>query len=101
MICSSSSTQPSNPLSGIGEPYAYDTSLRIGAKLNRFPTKVYLHAGARVGPKALGLDTTVATVKVSAFPRELRILEPHEPEDVLCIFKDELKAAREKLMVPP
>jgi hypothetical protein len=30
--------------------YVYDTALRIGAKLNLFPTRVYLHAGTRRGP---------------------------------------------------
>ena len=30
---------------GIGELYVYDTSLRIGAKLNLYPKAVYLHAG--------------------------------------------------------
>lgn len=81
------------PIPGIGELYVYDTSLRIGAKLNKFPTRVYLHAGTRRGARALGLDDSAATLKVSALPRELRILEPHELEDVLCLFNDELKTA--------
>lgn len=76
---------------GIGELYVYDTSLRIGAKLNMFPTAIYLHAGTRLGAQALGLDDSAATLKVSALPREFRTLEPHELEDVLCIFKNELK----------
>jgi hypothetical protein len=79
------------PIHGIGELYVYDTSLRIGAKLNLFPTRVYLHAGTKVGARALGLDGSAATLRVSALPREFRTLEPHEVEDVLCIFKDELK----------
>ena len=32
------------------------SSFRIGAKINLFPTKVYLHAGTRRGARALGLD---------------------------------------------
>jgi len=79
------------PIQGIGELYIYDTSFRIGAKLNLFPTKVYLHAGTRVGTRALGLDGSAATLRVSPLPREFRKLEPHEVEDILCIFKDELK----------
>lgn len=79
------------PIPGIGELYVYDTSFRIGAKLNLFPTKVYLHAGTRRGVRALGLDHSAATLKVSALPKELGTLEPHELEDILCIFKDELK----------
>jgi len=86
------------PIPGIGELYVYDTSFRIGAKLNLFPTKVYLHAGTRRGVRALGLDHSADTLKVSALPKELRGLEPHELEDVLCIFKDELKTASAMLM---
>jgi hypothetical protein len=78
------------PIPGIGELYVYDTSLRIGAKLNLFPTRVYLHAGTRDGARALGLNDGAATLKVSALPNEFRALEAHELEDVLCIFKIEL-----------
>jgi hypothetical protein len=80
------------PIHGLGDLYVYDTSLRVGAKLNLFPTKVFLHAGTRLGARALGLDDRAAALKVSALPPEFRTLEPHEVEDVLCIFKDELKA---------
>jgi hypothetical protein len=88
---------------GIGELYVYDTtrhdttrhdtSLRIGARLNVFPRRVYLHAGARAGARALGLNHRAHTLSVSALPKEFRALEPHEIEDVLCIFKKELRAA--------
>jgi len=74
---------------GIGELYVYDTSLRIGAKLNLFPNKVYLHAGTRLGARALGLRDAGA-LDVSELPKQFRLLKPHEIEDVLCIFKDEL-----------
>jgi hypothetical protein len=77
---------------GIGELYVYDTALRIGAKLNLFPKKVYLHAGTRRGARALGLDAGL-TLKVSQLPKEFRALRPHEIEDVLCIFKDKFKAS--------
>ena len=79
------------PISGIGELYVYDTSLRIAAKLERLPRKVYLHRGTREGARALGLDSKSVALEVSVFPPEFRQLEPHEIEDVLCIFKDELK----------
>ena len=81
------------PIPGLGELYVYDTSLRIGAKLNLFPDKVYLHAGTRLGARALGLRAA-ATLDVSQLPKEFRSLRPHEIEDVLCIFKDELTALR-------
>ncbi len=87
------------PIAGIGELYVYDTSLRIGAKLNLFPTVVYLHAGTRLGARALGLTDSAGTLKVSALPREFRTLQPHELEDVLCIFKDELKTPASRPIV--
>lgn len=42
------------PIKGLGELYVYDTALRIGAKVGLLPRRVYLHAGTRVGAKALG-----------------------------------------------
>jgi hypothetical protein len=87
------------PIPGLGELYVYDTTLRIGAKLNLFPDKVYLHAGTRLGARALGLRTA-ATLKMSELPKEFRALKPHEIEDVLCIFKDELKASAATSVTP-
>lgn len=87
------------PISGLGELYVYDTTLRIGAKLNLFPDKVYLHAGTRLGARALGLRTA-ATLKMSELPKEFRALKPHEIEDVLCIFKDELKTSAAPPVTP-
>lgn len=78
------------PIKGVGELYVYDTALRIGAKIGLLPRKVYLHAGTRVGAKALGLDGKAKAIEVSQLPDWLHQLEPHEIEDVLCIFKDEL-----------
>jgi hypothetical protein len=79
------------PINGIGELYVYDTSLHIGAKMNLYPTLVYLHAGTRIGAQALGFDGKSRTLEMSALPEELHILAPHEVEDLLCIFKDTLK----------
>ena len=81
---------------GVGELYVYDTSLRRGAKLGLFPTKVYLHAGTRVGARALGFDQKAKTLSRSVLPPALRALEPHEIEDMLCIFKDKFKDRTEK-----
>jgi len=55
------------PIPGLGELYVYDTTLRIGAKLNLFPDKVYLHAGTRLRERALGLRTA-ATLKMFELP---------------------------------
>ncbi|MBI4443589.1 MAG: hypothetical protein HY649_09485 [Acidobacteria bacterium] len=79
------------PIPGVGELYVYDTSLRIGAKLNLFPEQVYLHAGTRVGARSLGFHGNLRVIDVTKLPAELQRLEPHEIEDVLCIFKDRLK----------
>jgi hypothetical protein len=81
------------PVRGIGELYIYDTSLRIGAKLNLSPTRVYLHAGTRDGARSLGADAAAVTVDMAALPPESYCLEPHEIEDILCIFKNELNMA--------
>lgn len=86
------------PIKGIGELYVYDTSLRISAKMNLLPTKVYLHTGTRVGARALGLDGKAKALDLSALPLEFRRLEAHEIEDVLCIFKTDLKKISIKVM---
>jgi len=75
-------------VTGIGELYVYDTALRLGAKLSLEPTKVYLHSGTRVGARALGLDGGARTLSGSEIPAAFQELQPHEIEDVLCIFKD-------------
>ncbi len=77
-------------IKGIGELTLYDTTLRIGAFLELFPSDVYLHAGTRVGAKALGLNHRAKKLPPSAFPPQLRSLKPHEIEDLLCIYKDSL-----------
>lgn len=74
-------------VAGIGELYVYDTTLRLGAHLKLSPDKIYLHAGTRVGAEALGLDGRAQTLEVRELPNELHELEPHEIEDVLCIYK--------------
>jgi len=80
-----------NSVDGIGELYIYDTALRIGANLNLLPEKIYLHTGTREGARALGFGGKLAYIEVSDLPNGLQELEPHEIEDVLCIFKDNLK----------
>ena len=70
---------------GLGELYAYDTALRIGAKLGLLPENVYLHAGTRKGAKVLRLDWKARALEVSAVPNELQELQPREIEDFLCI----------------
>lgn len=78
---------------GIGELYVYDTALRIGAHLRIFPKEVYLHRGTRDGARALGRNVDRSSIPVHQFPREFRQLEPHEIEDVLCIYKKRFSRA--------
>lgn len=68
----------------------YDTSLRLGAYLGRWPEVVYLHAGTKKGCKALGVATKGGRVEMENLPKPIRVLEPYQAEDFLCIFKDEV-----------
>jgi len=79
---------------GIGELYVYDTSLRLGAWLRLLPRKVYLHAGTRLGAKALHLDHRAKSLAPKELPSKLQRLRPYELEDVLCIYKDWLGKAK-------
>jgi hypothetical protein len=78
-------------IQGIGELMVYDTALRLGAFLGLEPDLVYLHSGTRQGAKALGLDHRRPALAMRELPAVLRSLRPREVEDLLCIYKDELK----------
>jgi len=72
----------------------YDTTLRIGAHLGITPDRVYLHAGARKGAKALGFKGSLPFLTRSWLPKEFRKLKPYEIEHCLCIYKNHLKRLR-------
>lgn len=78
---------------GAGELLIYDTAHRIGAFLRLEPEFVYLHAGTRVGARALGFPFQRDSLSMSELPQEFGKLRPHEVEDCLCIYKDGLKTA--------
>jgi hypothetical protein len=80
-------------IGGLGELYYYDTALRIGANLKLMPQLVYLHRGTRDGARALGLDWHANAVDPRHLPKKLAVLEPHEMEDFLCIYKDRLRGS--------
>jgi hypothetical protein len=65
---------------GLGELYVYDTALRIGAKLNLFPARVYLHAGTRQGARAQGEDARADALDMADLPREFHVLKPMKSE---------------------
>ena len=79
---------------GIGELTVYDTALRIGAKRNLLPVRVYLHRGARDGAAALGIDRQRSPVSTSELPAAFAQLSAHEIEDCLCIYKGLLSDKR-------
>lgn len=76
---------------GIGELTLYDTALHIGAYLELKPDAVYIHRGVRSGLSALGLFHGQHRITVNELPEPFHRLQPHEIEDCLCIYKDELK----------
>lgn len=83
------------PVEGIGEMYIYDCAQRIGWSLRRHPRRIYLHRGTREGAKAVGVDVKDRkAIEVGELPKDLRVLTASELEDLLCIFKDELKVVR-------
>ena len=78
----------------IGPLAIYDTACRIGAYLKLRPDKVYLHAGVRVGARAIGLGQGRDVLEVDELPVPFRRLAAGEIEDCLCIYKNELKRIR-------
>jgi hypothetical protein len=83
------------PIPGIGELTVYDTAVRIGARFQLEPDRVYLHAGTRDGAKALlDVDGPREAIERDELPAQLRVLSPREIEDLLCIYKDALRASR-------
>jgi hypothetical protein len=79
---------------GIADLTKYDTATRIGAYLNLFPDKIYLHTGTRLGAKnLLGNINSRKFITVDELPKEFLNydLTASEFEDILCIFKDDFK----------
>lgn len=73
---------------GIGPLTIYDTATMIGCPNGVYPAVVYLHAGAKSGANAIGIDGEEVpkedfVAKFSAF----EVLEPIQIEDFLCIYK--------------
>ena len=79
-------------IKGIGDLTIYDTATMIGCYNKIYPDKVYLHAGALIGAKAIGINDEIVykrdfVEKFSAFEK----LEPIQIEDFLCIYKSRLQ----------
>ncbi len=85
--CVRSATKRIHPF---GTLAVYDTALRIGANLGKWPEAVYLHAGAMAGYRVLTGGRRVEgrkSVSMGDLPKEVRVLKPHDAENFLCIFK--------------
>jgi len=76
-------------IDGIGVLTVYDIAHRIGAYLGKEPTRVYAHAGTKVGALALGIDGDVFDPRI--LPKAFLRLSAAEVEDCLCIYKDDLE----------
>ena len=90
------------PIRGIGELAVYDTALRIGARFGLEAERVYLHAGTRLGARALGFGTTRESIALGDLPRPIQRLNARGGQDLLCIYKSELGvAARDDARLRP
>ncbi|GFE65130.1 hypothetical protein [Litoreibacter roseus] len=81
---------------GVGPLLHYDVCLRIATGfLEVKPELIYVHAGAKEGARALGLNTSNGKLKKDDFPAEVKRLDSAEDIEVfLCVKKDALKALR-------
>jgi hypothetical protein len=77
---------------GIGPLTVYDIAHRIGAYLRKGPTRVYLHAGTRIGAQVFGIDGD--SFDPGILPKPFSRLSTAEIEDCLCIYKADLKGTR-------
>ncbi|AFZ51463.1 hypothetical protein [Dactylococcopsis salina] len=75
-------------INGLGRTTAYDVARRLGAWLGLKPSCVYLHAGAAMGAKKLGIRGEV--VPLSVFPKEIQSLGTMHAENFLCIYKHQI-----------
>jgi len=79
-------------VSGIGELACYDTALWIGFNRKIYPTKIYLHAGTRIGAEKLlkrKMKEKFIDRGMLPYPFHDKDLKDHEIEAILCIYKDE------------
>lgn len=73
-----------------GRLASYDTALRIGAYLDVWPERIYLHAGVKEGCRVLGVGAGRSEIEMSELPKAIASLEPFQAENFLCIYKHEL-----------
>jgi hypothetical protein len=87
----------SKDIEHIGPLTVYDVAQRIGAKLNRYPQKIYLHAGTKEGAKILLKKRRIGqSILPTVLPMAFAKLEPYEIEDCLCLYRDWFLIIKEK-----
>ena len=81
-------------IKGISDLTIYDTAQRIGGFLKKYPDKVYLHRGTRIGAEILLGKIKGNSIAVNQLPEPFQTnnLTAAEIEDILCIYKDRLRA---------
>ena len=81
-----------NKPQGVGDLTCYDAALRIGAKVNLYPEKIYLHTGTRRGvEKILGKKVSRKFILKSELPDSFQnaAISCAEIEEILCMYKDQ------------
>ena len=84
-------------ISGAGELFRYDVADRIGCYLKLRPDQIYLHAGVRIGVENLGLGVSQTSISLSELNGRFENLSAPEIENLLCIYKDQMKLLRRQL----
>ena len=76
---------------GLGDLWSYDTALRIGFFLRKYPKEVYIQRGVVHGVKKIFKNKIPKgrSLDVSIFPKELQQLKPYEIENFLSIWGKE------------
>ena len=75
----------------IGDLAIYDIAQRIGWYRGLAPEEIYLHRGTLDGDLALDPSATGKTLSPDNLPDEFRQLAPFQLEDVLCIYKAQIR----------
>ena len=79
------------PIPRAGDLYSYDTTMRIGAFLRLYPTRVFLQTGALAGARKLSRTYSARSIPLAQFPEPFHALAPFEVENLLCCYKSALR----------
>lgn len=76
-------------IKGIGPVTTYDVAVRLGAYLEVYPERLYLHAGVTEGARNLGLDVSGEYLEADDLPWEITAVfgdDLNVIEDFLCAY---------------